>query len=349
MTDSKTAAQDLIVEVKHLDVIHKVQGKGFAAAKLYANRDVNLTIHKGETLGVVGESGCGKSTLGKVLVGLQDATHGEVLIDGKDIVRMGGAKKRLFLGSRVSMIFQDPSTALNRRMPVLEIIRDPLDVHNVGSKHERNARALDLLEKVGLPPSTAAALPAQLSGGQRQRVAIARALAVQPDILIADEPTSALDVSVRAQILNLLLDLKAEMNLTMVFISHDISTVKRISDNIATMYLGQVLEQTPASLLPEGGRNPYTRALFSAAPSLIRDADPIPLQGRVPSAVNPPSGCPFRTRCWHADDTCAASMPPLEPITAGQTSHLVACHHPLPAGLTDAELRAAVNAAQVPA
>ncbi|WP_084562898.1 oligopeptide/dipeptide ABC transporter ATP-binding protein [Corynebacterium aquilae] len=344
---AQVARGEELVRVEHMDVIHKVQGKGFAASQLFANRDVNLSIAKGETLGVVGESGCGKSTLGKVLVGLQDATNGSVFIDGVDVTKLRGRKKRNFLGSRVSMIFQDPSTALNRRMPVLDIVRDPLDVHKVGSSKERQERALDLLEKVGLPRSTASALPAQLSGGQRQRVAIARALAVRPDILIADEPTSALDVSVRAQILNLLLELKEEMDLTMVFISHDISTVKRISDNIATMYLGRILERTPASTLPEGGRNPYTRALFSAAPSLIRDADPIPLQGRVPSAVNPPSGCPFRTRCWSASDDCAQSMPDLASVPDGTHAHLVACHHPLAPNMTDTEVRALAARAPV--
>lgn len=342
----ETAKGETIVEVRNMDVIHKVQGQSFQANKLFANRDVTLQISKGETLGVVGESGCGKSTLGKVLVGLQEATNGEVIIEGTDVTKLRGATRRHYLGKRVSMIFQDPSTALNRRMPVLEIIRDPLDVHKMGSVSERTERALDLLEKVGLPRSTASALPAQLSGGQRQRVAIARALAVRPDILIADEPTSALDVSVRAQILNLLLELKEEMDLTMVFISHDISTVKRISDNIATMYLGRVLEVCPAADLPEGGRNPYTRALFSAAPSLIRDADPIPLEGRVPSAVNPPSGCPFRTRCWNADATCAESMPPLGPVAVGQP-HLVACHHPMPQGMTDSQIRELAAAAKI--
>lgn len=340
MSKKTTQRGDILIDIRHMDVIHKVQGKGFAADLLYANRDVNLIVRKGETLGVVGESGCGKSTLGKVLVGLHDATNGEVFIEGEDICSMRAGQKRKYLGERVSMIFQDPSTALNRRMPVLDIVKDPLDVHKIGTNNERRERALFLLEKVGLPPSTISALPAQLSGGQRQRVAIARALATQPEILIADEPTSALDVSVRAQILNLLIQLQKEMDLTMIFISHDISTVKRISDTIATMYLGRVLERTPAELLPEGGRNPYTRALFSAAPSLLRDADPIPLEGRIPSAVNPPSGCPFRTRCFNVKDECSGAMPDLAAISEG---HLVACHNPLPAHITDLEIRDLVS------
>jgi peptide/nickel transport system ATP-binding protein len=231
-------------------------------------------------------------------------------------------------------VFQDPSTALNRRLPVRQVLRDPLDVHGRGTPRQRDERVRELLAQVGLPASAADVLPGQLSGGQRQRVAIARALALDPDLLVADEPTSALDVSVRAQILNLLLDLKDRLGLALVFVSHDIQTVRRMSDRVVTMYLGRIVEETPASCLPQGARHPYTRALFSATPGLLHPIDPIPLAGPVPSATRPPSGCPFRTRCWRADDDCATAMPPVD----GAAGRLIRCYHPVPAGASAREL-----------
>ena len=220
-----------------------------------------------------------------------------------------------------------------------QILRDPLDVHRRGSVAERDVRVRELMGLVGLPRSVAEALPSQLSGGQRQRVAIARALALDPHLLVADEPTSALDVSVRAQILNLLLDLQQRLGLAMIFVSHDIQTVKRVSDRIVTMYLGRIVEQTPADLMPHGAQHPYTRALFSATPGLLSPLDPIPLVGPVPSATNPPSGCPFRTRCFAAQPDCAAAMPdPVVVTHPGVTTHELRCLHPVPAGTSDAEL-----------
>ncbi|NUP83626.1 MAG: ABC transporter ATP-binding protein, partial [Nonomuraea sp.] len=210
-----------------------------------------------------------------------------------------------------------------------------LTVHRRGTPAQRDARVRELLDLVGLPPSAADALPGQLSGGQRQRVAVARALALEPELVVADEPTSALDVSVRAQILNLLLDLKERLGLALVFISHDIQTVRRMSDRVVTMYLGRIVEQTPAQAVPARARHPYTRALFSATPGLISPINPIPLVGAVPSATRPPSGCPFRTRCWRADDVCAAEMPA---ATRAEDDHLFHCHHPVAAGATDLEL-----------
>ncbi len=329
-----------IVELRDVHVVHRTRGGGwFDRDRVYALTGADLAIRAGETVGVVGESGCGKSTMAKVLVGLQRPTAGEVRIAGQDVWTMSAAERRQHIGAGVGMVFQDPSTSLNRRMPVRQILRDPLDVHRRGTSADRAVRVTELMQLVGLPSSVADALPSQLSGGQRQRVAIARALALDPVLLIADEPTSALDVSVRAQILNLLLDLQERLGLAMVFVSHDIQTVKRISDRIVTMYLGRIVEQTPAAAMPEGSQHPYTRALFSATPGLLAPIDPIPLVGPVPSATRPPSGCPFRTRCWKATEICAESMPePTSGNSNGSGAHLLRCHHPVPAGTGDAEL-----------
>ena len=329
-----------VIEVRDVHVVHKTRGGGlFDKERVYALTGADLAIAPGETVGVVGESGCGKSTLAKVLVGLQQPTSGVVSFGGRDVWSMSAAERRQHIGAGVGMVFQDPSTSLNRRMPVREILRDPLDVHERGTKPERETRVRELMALVGLPAFVADVLPSQLSGGQRQRVSIARALALEPGLVIADEPTSALDVSVRAQILNLLLDLKARLGIAMVFVSHDIQTVRRVSDRVVTMYLGRIVEQVPASLLPEGARHPYTRALFSAAPGLLSPIDPIPLVGPVPSATRPPSGCPFRTRCWKATDVCATRMPSPEAGTAnGGSHHEFRCYHPVAPGTTDVEL-----------
>lgn len=325
-----------LLEGKDLHVVHRIRGGGFfGSGHVYALTGADLTISAGETVGIVGESGCGKSTLARVLVGLQRPTEGSLLWDGKDIWSMSAGERRAVLGRGVGMIFQDPSGSLNRRMAVSEIIRDPLDVHRWKSSKERAARVRELMDLVGLPASLADALPTSLSGGQRQRVSIARALALDPSLVVADEPTSALDVSVRAQILNLLLDLKRDLNLAMVFVSHDIQTVKRVSDRVISMYLGRVVEQAPAGGLPGDGRHPYTRALFSAAPSLLHPADSIPLGGSVPSASAPPSGCPFRTRCWRATDVCATEMPAYDEVA---DNHSVRCYHPIESSTTTTEL-----------
>jgi peptide/nickel transport system ATP-binding protein len=327
---------ETLIALQDVHVVHKARSGGlFTRDRVYALTAADLTVSAGQTLGIVGESGCGKSTLAKVLVGLQQPTSGTVSFQGRDVWAMSAAQRRQAIGSNVAMVFQDPSTALNSRLPIRKVLRDPLDVHGRGTSAQRDARVSELLDLVGLPASVANVLPGQVSGGQRQRVAIARALALEPQLLIADEPTSALDVSVRAQILNLLLDLKARLNLAMVFVSHDIQTVRRMSDEVVTMYLGRIVEQAPARDVPDGARHPYTRALFSATPGLISPIDPIPLVGPVPSATRPPSGCPFRTRCWKADELCAAEMPQAQ---AGGDSHLFRCHHPVVNGATDLEL-----------
>ncbi|MFI0467973.1 oligopeptide/dipeptide ABC transporter ATP-binding protein [Saccharopolyspora sp. 5N102] len=326
---------ETLVELADVHVVHKARSGGlFRRDRVHAVTGVDLAVVAGETVGIVGESGCGKSTLAKVVVGLQRPTSGTISFRGKDIWSLTAAGRRAAIGAEVGMVFQDPATALNRRLPIRQVLRDPLDVHGHGSRQERETRVRELLDLVGLPASVANLLPGQISGGQRQRVAIARALALRPRLLVADEPTSALDVSVRSQILNLLLELKEQLGLAMVFVSHDIQTVRRMSDRVVTMYLGRTVEQIPAGAVA-AARHPYTRALFSATPGLLSPIEPIPLTGPVPSATRPPSGCPFRTRCWRADETCAAEMPDPQ---RDATGHAFRCHHPVPAGTTDLEL-----------
>ncbi|MGP9503854.1 ATP-binding cassette domain-containing protein [Specibacter sp. AOP5-B1-6] len=258
-----------VIELKDLHVHHRTRSGGlFKPSYVKAVNGVDFTISRGETVGIVGESGCGKSTLASVLVGLQTPTSGEVLFRGKPAIKRNAAMRKAF-GRSVSVVFQDPSTALNPRMTIQDILLDPLIVHGIGNGASRLAKVAELLSLVGLPQSAAEVTPSQVSGGQRQRVAIARALALGPDIMVADEPTSALDVSVRAQVLNLLSDLKKELNLGMVFISHDIQTVRYVSDRICVMYYGQIVEQGPAEQIFDHPSNDYTKKLLGAAPSLL--------------------------------------------------------------------------------
>ncbi|HEU5024751.1 MAG TPA: ABC transporter ATP-binding protein [Spirillospora sp.] len=318
-----------VMELRGVHVRLPVRGGNpLRRAVVHALTGADLAIGRGETVGIVGESGCGKSTLAKVLVGLTRPAEGTVLFEGDDLGALKSRERSARLGASVGMVFQDPATALNRRLPVRAILRDPLDVHRRGTAAGRDARVRELMSLVGLPPQLAEALPGRLSGGQRQRVAIARALALEPSLLVADEPTSALDVSVRAQILNLMLDLKDRLGLSMVFVSHDIQTVRRMSDRVVTMYLGRIVEDAPAAAVARGDtRHPYTRALLSATPSLLDPMEPIRLDGPVPSAVHPPSGCPFRTRCWRATDACGTAMPAFTP--AGDAGHAYRCLHPV--------------------
>ncbi|MFD6376313.1 oligopeptide/dipeptide ABC transporter ATP-binding protein [Streptomyces albidoflavus] len=321
-----------MVRLDGVHVRHRARGGGlFRKDAVHALTDVSLEIRRGEILGLVGESGCGKSTLARVVTGLQRPTDGTVSFQGTDLWSMSPAARRERFGPAVGVVFQDPATALNPRLSVRRIVRDPLDVHRRGTSEQREARVRELLDLVGLPGHTLEALPGQLSGGQRQRVAIARALALDPELIVADEPTSALDVSVRAQILNLLVDLRARLGLGMVFISHDVQTVRYLADRIAVLYLGRVVEEGAASQVSGDSRHPYTEALLSATPSLLERPERIVLHGPVPSATNPPSGCPFRTRCWKADDTCATAFPPATEDAAGHRWH---CVHPQPATAT---------------
>lgn len=258
-----------IIELRDVHVVYKARtGTMFSADKVHAVDGVTLAVRHGETLGIVGESGSGKSTTAKILVGLERPTSGEVWFKGRKIESFSAAVRRE-IGRVVSVVFQDPATALNPRMLVRDALRDPLDVHRVGSARQREARVRELIHLVGLPTSALEALPAQLSGGQRQRVAIARALALEPEVIVADEPTSALDVSVRAQILNLLTDLKGRLGLSLIFISHDIQTVRYVSDRIAVMNRGKVVEEGTASEIFADPKDAYTRTLLGAAPSLL--------------------------------------------------------------------------------
>lgn len=319
-----------IIELDDVHVHFATRGGGlFSKDRVHALTGIDLQVETGETIGIVGESGCGKSTLARVLVGLQSPISGSVRLKGQDLSSLPPAARRQAIGAGIGMVFQDPSTALNRRLPVSNILRDPLDVHRRGTRAERDARVRELMSLVGLPGSVADALPSQLSGGQRQRVAIARALALQPEVIVADEPTSALDVSVRAQILNLLLDLRNRLGLAMVFISHDIQTVRLVADRVVTMYLGRIVEDVPRASIPDEIRHPYTRALFSATPSLLHPVDPIQLSGSLPSPVHPPKGCPFVTRCWRLSDVCGQEMPPIE-YTDESFGHQFRCYHPVP-------------------
>ena len=258
-----------IIELRNVDVTFRTRaGTIFNPTYVKAVQDVSLSLFQGETIGLVGESGSGKSTTANVMCGLQAPTSGQVFFKGREVTKRTAADRRQ-IGRVVSVVFQDPATALNARMKVEDQLRDPLDVHKIGDKASRNKRVRELLSMVGLPTSALEALPGQLSGGQRQRVAIARALALNPDAIIADEPTSALDVSVRAQILNLLTDLKNELNLGMVFISHDIQTVRYVSDTIIVMNGGKIVEEGPARQVLENPTDAYTRTLLGAAPSLL--------------------------------------------------------------------------------
>ena len=269
-TETMIATSEVpIIELKDVEVTFTSRtGSLFKPNKVHAVRGVNMRIERGQTLGIVGESGCGKSTTANVMCGLQMPSAGKVFFNGKEVTRRSAAARRA-IGRVVSVVFQDPATALNPRMHVADQLADPLRVHGIGDAASRVRRVHELISLVGLPSSALDALPGQLSGGQRQRVAIARALSIGPDAIIADEPTSALDVSVRAQILNLLTDLKRELGLAMVFISHDIQTVRYVSDRIAVMNGGKVVEEGPAAQLLADPEDPYTRKLLGAAPSLL--------------------------------------------------------------------------------
>ncbi|MFI7011101.1 oligopeptide/dipeptide ABC transporter ATP-binding protein [Streptomyces sp. NPDC050145] len=320
-----------MIRLDGVHVRHKARSGGvFRRDSVYALTDASLEVRRGEITGLVGESGCGKSTLARVVTGLQRPTEGQVGFRGTDLWSLSDAERRTGFGPAVGVVFQDPSTALNPRLPVRSILRDPLDVHRRGTPDEREARVRELLDLVGLPGHTLDALPGRLSGGQRQRVAIARALALEPELIVADEPTSALDVSVRAQILNLLTDLRERLGLGMVFISHDVQTVRHLADRIAVLYLGRVVEEGPAAAVAGAPRHPYTQALLSATPSLLERPERIVLQGPIPSATNPPSGCPFRTRCWKADEACAEVFPAQSTASTGDRRWH--CVHPQEAG-----------------
>lgn len=286
--------------------------------------DISFDIFKGETLGIVGESGSGKSTLGRTLLRLLNPTEGQILFQGDDISHISNSKMRKYRRD-MQMVFQDPYASLNQRMSIGELIVEPMYVHDLHTSRERKLRAMKLLETVGLPAEAMTKYPHEFSGGQRQRIGIARALAINPQLIIADEPVSALDVSVQSQVLNLMSDLQDEFNLTYLFIAHDLSVVKHISDRVGVMYLGKLMEIALKKDLYANPMHPYTQALLSAVPV----ADPkakkerIILQGDLPSPSNPPSGCVFRTRCPEAHERCKVDIPAM---THRGNGHYVACH-----------------------
>lgn len=288
---------------------------------------VSLSVKKGETLGLVGESGCGKSTLGRTILRLIPATEGQVLYNGEDILTYD-KKKMWEMRRKLQIIFQDPYSSLNPRMTVYDLISAPLEVYRIGTKEERREMVEEILQEVGLDKQYLNRFPHEFSGGQRQRIGIARALILNPEFVVCDEAVSALDVSVRAQVLNLMRNMQQKKNLTYLFISHDLSVVRHISDRIAVMYLGSVAEVAEKAQLYSNPMHPYTKALLSAIPlpDVKKKRQRIILEGDVPSAYNPPSGCKFHTRCPYATDRCKEEIPVLQEVEKG---HKVACHRAL--------------------
>ncbi len=295
---------------------------------IHAVDGVSFSVKQGETLGLVGESGCGKSTLGRSILKLFEPTAGKIFFEGRDITHLS-VKKMRSLRQEMQIIFQDPTESLNSRHTVGMIIEEPFIIHGIGKPAERKLWVKELLIKVGLPESAAERYPHEFSGGQRQRIGIARAVALKPKLIICDESVSALDVSVQAQILNLLLELQQEMKLALIFIAHDLSVVKHISDRVAVMYLGKIVELGNALEVYNSPRHPYTQALLSAIPVADprkRNTERIMLKGELPSPINPPQGCHFHTRCPYATDKCKEEQPLL---VAKAGDHADACHYPL--------------------
>ena len=297
--------------------------------RVHAVDDVTFGVNEGETLGLVGESGCGKSTLGRTIVRLLEPTSGDVKFRGRSIGKLGRRDLRP-LRKEMQIVFQDPYASLNPRKRVGSIIAAPLQIHGVGDRGERRKQVQELLETVGLSPEHYNRFPHEFSGGQRQRIGVARALALRPKLIVADEPVSALDVSIQSQMLNLLDDLQGEFQLTYIFIAHDLGVVRHVSDRIAVMYLGKLVELSPAEELYDRPIMPYTEALLSAVPipdpDLSDQRERIVLEGDVPSPINPPSGCRFHPRCRYMTEICVQIEPPLADYGNG---HLAACHHPL--------------------
>jgi peptide/nickel transport system ATP-binding protein len=322
-----------LLEVRNLRTWFPVRGGVFLAARGHCKAvdDVSLSVWPGETLGLVGESGCGKSTLGKSIVRLVKPTAGQVLFDGTDLAALPMRSLKPYR-REIQMIFQDPADSLNARLTVGTMLEEPFVIHGIGNEASRREKVLELLRIVGLPPAAIDRFPFEFSGGQRQRIGIARAIALNPKLIICDEPVSALDASIQSQILNLMLDLQERLRLSYLFIAHDLAVVKHVSDRIAIMYLGHVVESGDGEEVHHQPRHPYTRALISAIPQ------PVPrrrsyrqiLSGEVPSPIDPPPGCPFQTRCPHVQAVCREQMPPLREVAgSGREAHAVACHFDL--------------------
>ncbi|WP_022776831.1 ABC transporter ATP-binding protein [Butyrivibrio sp. AE3009] len=324
---SEAAKTENLVEIKHLKEYFNVNVGFFKSRPLKAVDDVSFSIKKGETLGLVGESGCGKTTVGRTILNLYKPTAGEIWYDGKLIKTDADIKE---FRKKATMVFQDPYSSLNPRMTVSDIIGEPLDIHNLyNTKEERRERILELMGYVGLNSEHASRYAHEFSGGQRQRIGIARSLAVNPEFIVCDEPVSALDVSIQAQVINMFDELQDKLGLTYLFIAHDLLVVRHISDRIAVMYLGKLVELADANEIYDHPIHPYSKSLLSSVPvpdpKIARANKRIILSGDIPSPLNAPSGCPFRTRCPHATPECAESMPELKELSS---RHFVACHHP---------------------
>jgi peptide/nickel transport system ATP-binding protein len=319
-------AETLLLEVKHLKKHFPIKGGVFSKTigYVYAVDDINFTLEKGETLGLVGESGCGKSTTGRTILRLIEPTDGMISFEGQDITHLDKSAMRA-LRREMQIIFQDPYASLNPRMTVGSIIGEPLEIHKIAKGSEKEERVASLLQKVGLRAEDMRKYPHEFSGGQRQRIGIARALALNPKLIVCDEPVSALDVSIQAQVINLLEDLQAEFGLSYLFIAHNLNVVEHISDRVAVMYLGQIVELASDEELYKNPQHPYTEALLSAVPIPDPTAKKkrIILEGDVPSPINPPKGCHFHTRCMYKDKICEEVEPEFKDIGGG---HWVACH-----------------------
>jgi len=330
MTPFVVQAQDALVQLRDVKVYFPIRGGllGRTVAQVKAVDGVSFDIQRGETLGLVGESGCGKSTLGRAILHLIPPTAGSIIFDGDDLTRLSPNALRQRRGG-MQMIFQDPFSSLDPRYTIARVVLEPLINYHRGGGDERAARVRELLRVVGLNPNWLNRYPHEFSGGQRQRIGIARALALNPKFIVADEPTSALDVSIQAQVLNLMRDLQQEFHLTYLFISHNLSAIKHVSDRVAVMYLGQIMELGKSEDVYNDPQHPYTIALLSASPipdpELESSRKRIILTGDVPSPVNPPTGCPFHPRCWKAQPICREVRPPLE---LKRNNQLAACHFP---------------------
>lgn len=319
-------SKEIVLEVKNLKKWFPIDDKLFGKPTSFVKAvdDVSFNVNKNEVLGLVGESGCGKTTIGRSILRLTEPTSGSIIFNGENLLEMKKEelrKKR----SKMQMVFQDPYSSLSPRMKIGKIIAEPMEIHNIGTKENRKKRVEELLEIVGLEKSHAYRYPHEFSGGQRQRIGIARVLAADPEFIICDEPVSALDVSIQSQILNLLVDLREQFGLTMIFISHDLSVVEHLCDRIIVMYLGKVMEISKKEDLYKRPLHPYTYALLSAIPVPDPKAkkERIILEGDTPSPVNPPKGCRFHTRCVRAQDICCEKEPPLIEV---EEAHSVACH-----------------------
>ena len=324
MAENMNTTEQILLKAEGLNKKFSISsGKGFRKMSFYAVRDLNLEIRKGEIFGLVGESGCGKSTLGSMLLGLQKPDSGKILFDGKDMTKLSPAKLKE-LRKDIQTVFQDPYDSLDPRFTLKQIMEEPLIVQHIGPAEKRAEIISSLLERVDIPADFMNRYPHQLSGGQRQRLCIARALTLSPRFLILDEAVSALDVSVQAQVINLLLDLKEQLELTYLFISHDRSIVKFMSDRIAVMYFGRIVELADKHVLSSSMRHPYTRALFDAIPGLAtKGMEGLKtLEGQIPSPINPPPGCAFHERCAYACERCSVETPRQQELGGG---HMVSC------------------------